>query len=295
MMAVSVSYSFESPTVHAGQTVRSQLCISSIAHQSSAPVVFSELKITYEGGLKTVLLRHDPSSVSQPVQIVDLQSSLHEPTHSADGQALSPTSLITQAFLTAETDLSIAPGQTKIYELGAILREAGSAKAICGTFGMVNDSFDLDFVVMFTGDDSAGAVHPLPIRDPWTTRDGGTGVWWTKTASGKVRKRPLRAHPSSLTILPRPPKMEVSPKGLENGVYTDEVVKIGLEVTNGEDEDAEVGVDVKILGWPTEEGTTPPKYLQCGFLLIAKNRKSPGWRTTARICRRLPRFIRWET
>lgn len=270
IIAVSVSYSFESPTVHAGQTVHSQLCISSIAHPSSAPMVFSELKITYEGGLKTVLLRHDPSasqaSPPQSMQMVDLRSSLHELTHGADGQALSPTSLITQAFLTAETDLSIAPGQTKVYELCAILREAGSAKAMCGTFGMVNDSFDLDFVVMFSEDDSAGAVHPLPIRNPWTTRDGGTGVWWTKTASGKVRKRPLRSHPSALTILPRPPKMEVSPKGLENAVYTDEVVRIGLEVVNGEDEDAEVGVDVKILGWPTDEGTTPKKEIAMRFL-----------------------------
>jgi hypothetical protein len=50
--------------------------------------------------------------------------------------------------------------------------------------------------------------------------------------------------------------MEVFAKGLDNGIYTDETVKIGLEVVNGEDEDAEVGVDVKILGWPTEQGKT---------------------------------------
>ncbi|KAA8895445.1 Gryzun, putative trafficking through golgi-domain-containing protein [Sphaerosporella brunnea] len=254
---LSVSYSFEFPEVHAGQPVNSQLSITSNAHPSSAPLVFSELKITYEGGLKTILLRHDPSVTVDPspsVRIISLQSSLHEFTEQdASGPLHSPTSIASHTHLVADTDLSIAPGQTKIYELSAILREAGTAKAICGTFGMVNDSFDLDFVVMFGEDEISSAVHPLPIKNINTTPNGGKGVWWKQDADGKITKRPLRSATESLTILPRPPKMEVFPRGLKHGVYTDEIVKIGLEVVNAEDEDAVVGVDVRILGWPTEE------------------------------------------
>jgi hypothetical protein len=257
-LIVSVTYSFEFPEVCAGQAVNSQLSISSNAHPGSEPLVFSELKITYEGGLKTILLRHDPSTVmdsSPSVKIINLRSSLHEFTEQdLDGALLSPTSIASHTYMVADTDLSIAPGQVRVYELSAILREAGTAKAICGTFGMVNDSFDLDFVVMFGEDECSTAVHPLPVKNVHTTANGGKGVWWKEGADGKVVKRPLRFTPDSLTILPRPPKMEVFARGLENGAYIDEVVKIGLEVVNGEDEDADVGVDVRILGWPTEQG-----------------------------------------
>jgi hypothetical protein len=254
---VSVSYSFEFPTVHAGQAADSQLSITSNAHPSSTPLVFSELKITYEGGLKTVLLRHDssaPPGSSEAVRIIDLRSSMHELTHTIDGRLVSPTSLSSQSYLMADTDLSITPGQTKIFELSAIPREAGTAKAVCGTFGIVNESFELDFISMFTEDDSAGSVHPLPSKNFKTTPNGGTGVWWKMTLDDKIVKRPLRSATESLTILPRPPKMEVIPQGLEHGVYVDEAVKIGLQVWNGEDEDAEVGVDVRIFGWPHDIG-----------------------------------------
>ena len=111
---------------------------------------------------------------------------------------------------------------------------------------------------MFGDDDVVAGVHPLPIKNISTTRNGGKGVWWIKDASGKVMKRPLRSNPDLLNILPRPPKMEVFAKGLEGGIYTDEAVKIGLEVNNGEDEDADVGVDVKIIGWPMEQGNPSP-------------------------------------
>ena len=286
---VSVCYSFESPTVHAGQAVNSQLSIASNAHPSAAPLVFSELKITYEGGLKTVLLRHEASSTpeqARPVRVINLQSAVHEYSESADAPLQSPTSIASHTYMVAETDLSIVPGEVKVFELSTILREAGSAKAICGTFGMVNDSFDLDFVVMFGEDGSAAAVHPLPTKNVFTTPNGGMGVWWMESADGKIAKRPLRTAPDSLTILPRPPKMEVSAKGLEHGVYTDEMVRIGLEVVNGEGEDAHVGVDVKIIDWPMEEGW--PEFPHDGGSMTngLKNRSSPGWRTTAPVWNR---------
>lgn len=249
-----MAYAFESTTVHAGQSVNSQLTISSNAHACSEPLAFKEVKITYEGSLKTVLLRHKPTESMERIkkpQIINLQAHLHE---ADDGDLPSPSSIVSHTYMVAETDLSIGPGETKVFELSQILREAGSAKAICCTFGMANESFDFEFVSMFGDDDAVVGVHALPIKNISTTLNGGLGVWWIRDASGNVLKRPLRTNPDLLNILPRPPKMEVIAKGLDSGIYTDETVKIGIEVNNGEDEDAEVGVDVKIIGWPTDEG-----------------------------------------
>jgi hypothetical protein len=259
---VSVSYTFENTSVHAGQPVSSQIVIFSNAHTSSTPLVFSELKVTYEGGLKTILLRHVPRNssstvtTSDDIELLDLKSALHEFTHTLDdGQPAPAKSPSPKPFLVAETDLTFVPGKTKIYELSAVAHEMGTVKAVCGTFGMVTDRFEMDFIVMFGDNATAEAVHPLPSKGiTQSTPVGGNGVWWAKDTNNLIKKRPVRGSPEALTILPRPPKMEVYLRGIEKGVYIDEMVKLGLEVVNGECEDVDVNVNVKILGWPLGEG-----------------------------------------
>jgi hypothetical protein len=262
---VTVSYSFEAATVHAGDSISSQLVVTSDAHPGSAPVVFSEVKVTYEGNLRTVLFRHSsqlPPSASK-IQKIDLKGKIHEQQHSPGEPLPSPTSM--KSFLVTDTDLSLAPGETKIYEFSSTLREAGGAKAICATFVMYSDDFELDYMVMLDeeyDDDridapSVHAVHPLPNRKKiHTTPNGGGRVWWLgEGGSETLKKKPLRAkEPGSLGILPRPPKMEVIARSMVEGeLYVNEIVKVELEVDNGEDEDAVVDVGIRILGWPVDD------------------------------------------
>lgn len=228
--------------------------------------MFSEVKLTYEGNLRTVLLRHSPSLLSPDSKIhkIDLKGKVHEQLHSPGEPLPSPTS--TKSYLVTDTDLSLAPGVTKIYEFSSTLREAGVAKAICATFVMYSEGFELDYMVMldeeYDDDDRVGApsmraVHPLPNRKTvHTTPNGGSRVWWLgEEGSETLKKKPLRAkEPGSLRILPRPPKIEVTAKSAVDGqLYVNEIVKIDLEVDNGEDEDAVVDVGVKILGLPADD------------------------------------------
>jgi len=94
-------------------------------------------------------------------------------------------------YMVVETDLFIAADKDKAFALSAVMSEAGSAKAICGTFGTVNGSFDLEFFVMFCEDDIPAAVHPLATKNIVTTSNGGTIVRWKETADGKPIKRSL--------------------------------------------------------------------------------------------------------
>lgn len=267
-MAVTASYTFASPKVHVGDSIASQLTITSSAQPSSIPVTFSELKINYEGSLKTILLKHTPSPIDPPgpptistntVSKIDLKSAIHELPHPPNEPLPSPTSA--KSFLYANTDLTLAPGQTKVFELSSILREAGEAKAICATFVFVSEGFELDFMLMLDADEEESSVHVLPNRGQGTLAAGGDGVWWTeipkKGTEGAVelRKKPLRGvEPGRLEILPRPPKMDVTARSaIQGDVYVDEIVRIEFEAVNGEDEEAVVDVGVKILGWPGDE------------------------------------------
>ncbi|KAI5780547.1 Gryzun, putative trafficking through golgi-domain-containing protein [Geopyxis carbonaria] len=256
---LSVSYTFESSAVHVGQTVHSQLTLSSSAHPSSAPLVFSELEITYEGGLKTVIIKHDPLIVEgtcgAPIQLVDLKGRLQEDHSLIDSVAGSATTS-SKTYLVTNADLSIYPGQTKVYELSSILREVGSAKIMQATFGILNERFGLDLIFMLGEDATPSLVHPLPTKKVLST-NGGNALWWISSEDGTPKKRPIRAaQPERLIILPRPPKIEVFPKGLEKGTFINEVVKVELEVMNGEDEDADVKLSVKLHGWADEN---PPE------------------------------------
>lgn len=265
---VTASYIFASPKVHVGDSITSQLTITSSAQPSSIPVTFSELKINYEGSLKTILLKHTPSPTDtfKPPTIsnnaaskIDLKNAIHELQHPPNEPLPSPTSI--KSFLYANTDLTLAPGETKVFELSSTLREAGEAKAICATFVFVSEGFELDFMLMLDAEDEESSVHVLPNRRQGELAAGGDGFWWTeipkKGTEGTVelKKKPLRGvEPGRLEILPRPPKMDVTVKGTVQGdVYVDEMVRIEFEAVNGEDEEAVVDVGVKILGWPGDE------------------------------------------
>lgn len=195
---------------------------------------------------------------------LDLKNKLTEQHTTPDAPSL---------FLAADTDLTLAPGETKVFELAAVLREAGDAKAVCATFVFVSDGFELDFMLMLEADEEeAGGVHVLPsaaARRRQVTANGGSGAWWIEApAAGggettELRRKPLRAvEPGRVEILPRPPKMDVTARSAVVGdVYVNEIVRIEFGACNGEEEEAVVGVEVKILGWPGEERECPPSPL----------------------------------
>lgn len=205
---------------------------------------FEKLRLTFDGGLKPIIVTHKPeetmSEQQQRVQIIDLRGKLRD----------SITCFETEA------DLKIRPGETKVFCIASVLREAGTAKITNATFEMIEKSFDLDVEFPFNDESTTGAIHPLPGSKGIVGSGsvGGSKVWWVQQGE-RVRSIPIRAQtPHVVTVLPRPPKMEVFPEGLGKGVYIDELVNLGLKVLNGEDDDAEVELEIKIMGWPDESG-----------------------------------------
>ena len=137
-----------------------------------------------------------------------------------------------QPALVGSADLTFRPNQTRVFEFTYLLREAGHADALSATFSISSSLFDLDFVQTF----EKTAHHP--------------DVWWGEKA---VRKKVIREKNWSITILPKPPKLELRIVELQEQYYTNEIIKLNLEIVNGEDIESVVWVDVKLLG----EGAPP--------------------------------------
>lgn len=196
---VSVSYAFKTPEACVGDAVISQLVVSSDAHKDSAPIIWSSIKVTFEGNAKTILLTHNPKS--SHARFLDLKGKLQEQAFDIDASQPSPTP--PKSFLTALTDLSLYPSETKVIELSNIPREAGEARAMAATFEMVTDSFQLEYRVVLQQDDE-GWTDELGIGGSVgsgsrkrgkgeITSSGGNAAWWIKDRFGNFRKRPVRS------------------------------------------------------------------------------------------------------
>ncbi|OWP03826.1 hypothetical protein B2J93_2671 [Marssonina coronariae] len=212
---LSATYTFEYPEGKVGEQCSSQLVVTSYALPSAAPVTMSQINIAFEGKMKTVFLHQISENIPDrtrdtALQLVSLSESVQDERPALIGYA----------------SLVFEPGQTMIFEFGSMLREDGEAKAISATFSMATDLFDLEYINTF---------------DRTTISD----VWWGERT---IKKRIVRADAASITVLPKPPKIQLQLVGLHEQYYTNEQIALKLKVTNGEEVDSIVHLEVRLHG-----------------------------------------------
>ena len=152
------------------------------------------------------------------------------------------------------SDLTIYPGQTKVFLFPVFFREAGDVNAVRSTLEVETERFDL--------------VCSSAITDM-----GDMPMWWIGGQTGTKTKRLNRDSGTAIKILPKPPKMEIRLPNLFEQYYTDESLALDIEIYNKEEEDTEAVLEVRLLGrskdtldflWAShggspqdESGTTP--------------------------------------
>lgn len=214
---LTAAFTFEHAEGKVGEGCNSQLAVTSSAISAAAPVSISEIKLEFEGCMKPLVLQHSPTGqddTEKPRVMKYSRVSLNDVTQGA------------RSTQVGEGDLTLRPGQTKVFEFSSLLREAGEAKALSATFIVSSELFDLEYVHTFE-------VTPTP------------DIWWGERA---VKKKIVRPHASSVVILPKPPKMELRFVGLQEPYYTNEPITLRLEVLNEEEEDAIANLEVRLLG-----------------------------------------------
>jgi hypothetical protein len=214
---LSATYTFEYSEGKVGELCSSQLCVTSSAMPTAAPVTMVEVRVNYEGSMKSLVLKHETNADG----FID-----HSGSVSLSKVALSETSREGRASLVGETSLSFRPSQTRVFEFSSALREAGDAKAVTATFLMTSDLFDLEYVHTF---------------EHTNTPD----FWWGEKS---VKKRLVRLNAAAITVLPKPPKLELRFLELRKQYYANEQIALQLEVVNEEDADATANLSVRLLG-----------------------------------------------
>lgn len=200
--------------------------IRSDSFSGSAPVQLSQVRIEFEGGLRPIILTHDPGSATSDelrgnalLAKVGLEVGQEE-TEAEEGASE------TLAPVRGAADLLLSPGQTRVYQMAIPLRDPGDARAQSAVVSVDNDAFSLDYTVSF--------------------KDSTPRTFWLDPSG--FRRKIGREGAQHIHVEPRPPKMEIKPVNTVDQYYTNEAITLDFELANAEDEDAVTKLDVHVFG-----------------------------------------------
>ncbi|KAI9840691.1 MAG: hypothetical protein M1837_001367 [Sclerophora amabilis] len=227
---LSATFAFQRTETHVGESLRSHLAVTSNAHQGSAPIQFSEIRISYEGSLRDVTLRHSsaPLILYSEGRVTECPIALKTSTSSEANVSPESSMLESRSSLVGEADLSFPPGSTKVFSFSTTPRDAGQARAHSATFFVSEELFDCEYILDLSEENDIRGSQPANGHPTMKSIGGG--------------------HFPSIKILPKPPKVQIRLVDTKDQFYTDEQILVHLEVTNDEEEEVEASLELRVLG-----------------------------------------------
>ncbi|KAJ4341846.1 hypothetical protein N0V87_001511 [Didymella glomerata] len=215
LSCVSVHLALLGSEGNVGEPLRSQIVVTSTARPGSTPITVSSLYVQFKGGLNEVRLVHGAND--------DVSSSFFDCTMQ---ESSAPPE---KPKWTGTSDLTLRPGQTKVYNFPLVFREAGDVEATTYVFEIDTDRFSLT------------CSNTDLQTEPHST-------WWIKAESGVKPRKVKRLSGITTHILPKPPKMEIGFPDVREQYFTDEPVTLAIEISNQEEEETEAVLEVRLLG-----------------------------------------------
>jgi len=225
---IMAAFTFSSSDGHVGEVLQCQLFLRSEAQPGSPALTLTEVKIAFEGGLRPIYLVDAPERDNAPdlsVQFVRVRLQ-DSGSVSAGGDKRSSAGAI--AALTGQADLTLRPGQERVYNMEFAPREAGEASVAAITLIINDEKFSL---TVTTSD-----------FDEFEAR------WWESRRGIPVpRAIGQERNAYVVTVLPKPPKMHIEVSGLRKSYYTNEEIELGFHIINKEEESAVAVVEARLI------------------------------------------------
>ncbi|KAF2089057.1 hypothetical protein K490DRAFT_38133 [Saccharata proteae CBS 121410] len=216
---LSISTTFAVSEGHVGEPIQTQIAIKSNARKGSSPVTLSCVSIQLKNCPNDFQIRHEQTGSGSPSGLIVVSLTEAERASADAKPALEGTA-----------DLTLHPGHVKVLTFPVIFREAGDINGVTTSFEIDTDRFNMQ---------SVSVVEKL--REP--------SFWWLPSRKVLRTKRLSREVDDPLIkVLPKPPKMEIRMPNLQPQYYTNERVTLDLEVTNGEEEETEATIELRLLG-----------------------------------------------
>lgn len=137
---VSATFAFGVSEGNVGVLLPSQLILSSCAHKDSTPILISQIKVAFEGGLRNFNVHHGSTEMPEASTSDGLghlyRISLQKASSDAIGLPPSPDVSLVSQPLVGGADLEIAPGVTKALSLDLVPRDPGDVEVASITLCM---------------------------------------------------------------------------------------------------------------------------------------------------------------
>lgn len=230
---VSASFIFVSKQGIVGEEMLSQLLISSRAHKSSSPITFKQVKINFEGKMRSITIQHEPedcpkeTAEDEPTHLYSLNLR-RAPADTKESKPSRPGSLSPSAY-SGQCDLTFAPGVTKALMFKFTPRDSGDVEAVSISLSLQEKDFDFEVLV----------ADPELLHQDFL---------WVKSIAGPLKKKLGSESSNLLKIVPKPPKMRIEFPSIKTSYFTNEQVAIDIHISNRESEDADTVVEVALLG-----------------------------------------------
>lgn len=240
-MTASFTFGIRSGSV--GEILPAQLTVTSQTQPTSTSVRLTEIEITFDGGLRAIVMSH--SDLSEPLASLENGKVEYFETKAQDSKystaVSSPTTPLSQRSFSTLAELTFLPGNKKVFLLNLIPRDSGEVKATQVILRIREESFYFD----------VGVKLPENNRRVYW--------WYTQGESLLQRKLHLEQH-TSIAILPKPPKLQIELPTWRKTYYFNEMVYIAIRLRNEENEIADIqlhihlnGVKAPRLNWSLED------------------------------------------
>lgn len=213
---ISLTFAFSAAEGHVGDQIQCQIALVSHALPSTEPLRVSQIEFSFNGNPHLLHVRHDDTKDGQRlVQTLAIKEDVLDTNSTAKA-------------LMCSANLALDPQQCRAFNFAIPLRDP---ELFCVTDArMVLDTEDFRLRYVYT-----------------QAADLLTRKWWIESEEGLISRQIPRDEPHRMTVLPKPPKVQLQFIGLKDQYFTDEKVKVEIEAVNDESESIKGSLTVQVV------------------------------------------------
>ena len=212
---ITVAFAFAEAESHIGDQAPCQIVLVNHSSSGHPSLQISTLDLEFNGNPHLLRITHETRTDTNAFQ--DL--SVKESTASLTGGVKS---------LSASAALDLEPQQQRILNLAIPLRDASSYHATDARIQFRLNGQEMEYVLS-------------------EVRDLEASHWLLGTEGGIVSRRIPRDAPSSINVLPKPPKVMLRVANLEDQYFTNEEIVLDIDVRNEEVETVIGSLNVELM------------------------------------------------
>jgi len=226
---LAMSFAFASASGHVGEPIAVQLSLSSFKQVLPMGLEVVEVKVAFDGGINAILLTGvtNEELTGQSGETVITHVELQD-AGAVPGKQSKRLSMADSSYSTGTVGFTSSAGMTNVLNFEIVPREAGPVSVASIIVLLRNESRELTL--------NAGELT------------GSDAVWW-ESRNGRPVCRPFGKHRdvTAMTVLPKPPKLDIKLPNFKSTYYTNEKLALQVEIFNGEEAEINGHIEARLI------------------------------------------------